>query len=39
VVNLGWLMRGQPTVQEVEIGPLLLTEQGPVAVGTKAAIG
>ncbi|MBV8085040.1 MAG: acetate--CoA ligase family protein [Chloroflexi bacterium] len=39
VVNAGWLMVGQPQVRELEIGPLLLTEQGPVAVGSRAAIG
>jgi len=39
LVKVGWLMLGQPQVQELEIGPLLLTEKGPIAVDAKAAIG
>ncbi|GEM_PF-5793935 len=39
LVKVGRLMLGQPSVRELEIGPLLLTEKGPIAVSAMAEIG
>jgi len=39
VVKVGELMLGQPSVLEIELDPLLITEQGPVTVDAKAVIG
>jgi acyl-CoA synthetase (NDP forming) len=39
IVRLGDLMLGQPSVQRLELDPLLVTDKGPVVVDAKAAIG
>ncbi|MDE3075916.1 MAG: acetate--CoA ligase family protein, partial [Chloroflexota bacterium] len=39
LVNVGRLMLGQPSVRQLEINPLLLTEKGPVVMEAIAVIG
>lgn len=39
LVRVGDLMLGQPTVLELSLDPLLITEKGPVVVDAKAVIG
>lgn len=39
LVKVGNLMLGQPTVQELAINPLLLTEKGPIVMDAMAVIG
>ncbi|MHB8621317.1 MAG: acetate--CoA ligase family protein, partial [Chloroflexota bacterium] len=38
LVKIGDLMLGQPSVQELDVNPLLLTEKGPIAVDAMAVI-
>jgi acyl-CoA synthetase (NDP forming) len=38
IVKIGYLMLGQPSVQELDVNPLLLTEKGPIAVDAMAVI-
>jgi len=38
IVKVSDLMLGQPSVQELDINPLLLTEKGPIAVDAMAVI-
>ena len=38
LVQLGALMLGQPSVRELQLDPLLVTEKGPVVVDAKASI-
>ena len=38
IVQVGQLMLGQPSVLELDINPLLLTEKGPIAVDAMAVI-
>ena len=38
IVNIGQLMLGQPSVLELDVNPLLLTEKGPIAVDAMAVI-
>ncbi|MDE3074098.1 MAG: acetate--CoA ligase family protein [Chloroflexota bacterium] len=39
LVRVGQLMLGQPTVQQLEINPLLVTEKGPIVTEAIAVIG
>ncbi len=38
IVKAGELMLGQPSVLELDVNPLLLTEKGPIAVDAMAVI-
>jgi acetyltransferase len=38
IVKIGDLMLGQPSVMELDVNPLLLTEKGPIAVDAMAVI-
>ncbi|HLG71028.1 MAG TPA: acetate--CoA ligase family protein [Chloroflexota bacterium] len=38
IVKVGQLMLGQPSVLELDVNPLLLTEKGPIAVDAMAVI-
>ncbi|HEY8695812.1 MAG TPA: acetate--CoA ligase family protein, partial [Chloroflexota bacterium] len=38
IVKIGDLMVGQPSVLELDVNPLLLTEKGPIAVDAMAVI-